>query len=75
LGIGAFEPRAAPGERIDVGRLDEGVAVAAEVGVEIVGDDEEDVRATRGLRRTECGAGHGTEKFSTAHGKKLLSPR
>jgi len=43
LAVGAVERRSLLRQPIDVRRLREGIAIAAEPVVEIVGDDEEDV--------------------------------
>jgi len=47
LAIGAFEAYAFGGELVDVGSLDAGDAVAAELGAEVVDHDEEDVESAR----------------------------
>ena len=41
--MGAVEADAPTGETIDVGRLDDRMAVGAKIGVEVVDDDEKDV--------------------------------
>ena len=56
LAVGALEPDAALREPVDVRGFHGRIAVAAEIGVQIVGDDEEDVEFCR-LRRGAGGDG------------------
>ena len=44
LAVGAVETHAAPGQAVDVRRLDERVAVAAKVVVKVVHGDKKDIR-------------------------------
>jgi hypothetical protein len=82
--VGAVEADAAGGELVDVRRAREGIAVGAEHGVEVVGDEEEDVFLGRGggsggVRARwggeEPGEGHekceqaGTERSGAVHKK------
>ena len=52
LAIGPVEPHAAAGQLVDARRLDRRIAVAAELVVEVVGDDEEDVELGLVLTRS-----------------------
>lgn len=49
LHVGAIEPDSARGEPVEVRRLDQRMALGAEIEVEIVGHDEQDVRRPRRL--------------------------
>ena len=67
--VGAVEADAAGGELVDVRRAREGIAVGAEHGVEVVGDEEEDVFLGRGGVRARWSGeepGEGHEKYEQA---------
>src|ERR1051325_5217558 len=55
LCIGPVEARAARGEPVDVRRPDDGVAVAAQLRAQVVGDDEEHVVARLLIGREKRG--------------------
>jgi len=42
--VGALEPYASGGELVDIGRLDLGISVTAEHVVQVIRDDEQDIR-------------------------------
>jgi hypothetical protein len=61
LAVGVLENNATLGKAIDVGGLNHGIAIAAKAGVEIVNDEQENVRTRGGWSCRERRRGRGEE--------------